>query len=529
MKVPRSRSAVNAGRDAEAERSEATVDPPPTTGTGRTILQNSLVMLGSQATTWILSACVVIVVPRLLGPDAIGRYTVAVAVWAVASVFIAAGSTMTVTLETARDSTSVGATIATALRLRAVTVPISWIVVISFFAALGYPFEVAALAVVVGVVTTLNAATDVGASALVGLERIPVVARAEVASRFAYAVAVIGVVLLTRNLYAAAAMGATTPIVRGVILVRSLKGAMSGRHRASWTDVRAMARRSTPYLVAGIALTVYGQVDTVTISILAEERQVGWYAAATAVFATLMFAPSILMTSLLPALTKAHARSEEEATTLLGRAFDTLVLIAVPIGVATTICAPSGMRLLLGPEFAPAGDVLAVLGVVLLFTYFAILLGAYAYATGRQHFWNGVIGAAILLSVPLDLVLVPWTQRRYGNGAIGGALAYVVTEMLMVIAGIVCLAPQLLSIQRCTRVLLCTFGGGVMVLVGWPLRSQFVVVPGLASLAAYAVVILVLRVPNEAEWNGVRSLVANARSRLRPGRNSRTIDPGQPA
>jgi hypothetical protein len=118
--------------------------------------------------------------------------------------------------------------------------------------------------------------------------------------------------------------------------------------------------------------------------------------------------------------------------------------------------------------------------------------------------------------VPLDFVLVPWTDREFDNGAIGGALAYVVTEALLIVIGMWKVAPGLLNSVTWLRIGRLAVAGAAMLAVSWPLRDRFFVIPGLVSVVVYVVVILALRTLNDSE----RVLLQRARAQL-PRRRSR--------
>lgn len=201
---------------------------------------------------------------------------------------------------------------------------------------------------------------------------------------------------------------------------------------------------------------------------------------------------------------------------MLRRSFNTLLLAAVPIGIGTIVVAPSFVRFLYGPDFAESAPVLAVYGVVVILSSQTILLGRFALATDRVRFWSSLMVVVTVLSVPLDYVLVPWTDREFDNGAIGGALAYVVTETLLIVIGIWKVAPGLLSRVTWMRIGRCAIAGAAMLLVSWPVRDRFFVIPGLVSVIVYVVVILALRTLNDSE----RVLLQRARAQL-PRRRSR--------
>ncbi len=122
-----------------------------------------------------------------------------------------------------------------------------------------------------------------------------------------------------------------------------------------------------------------------------------------------------------------------------------------------------------------------------------------ALATERVKFWTGLMVAAILVSIPLDIVLVPWADDRYGNGAIAGAMAYVATETIILTFGVLRIAPYLLNARTLGRVVRCVIAGGAALAASWWVRDEFFLISGALSLTAFAVTIVLLRTFNDDE------------------------------
>jgi O-antigen/teichoic acid export membrane protein len=278
---------------------------------------------------------------------------------------------------------------------------------------------------------------------------------------------------------------------------------------------RALLAAAAPFLVVEATRVIYQQIDTVVMSLLVDEEAIGWYATADILFGSLLFVPVIVATALFPAIAALHERAPDEVGAMLRRSFNTLLLASVPIGLGTIVVAPSVVRLLYGPGFAETAPVLAVFGVVVILSSQTILLGRFALATGKVRFWSSLMVVVTVLSVPLDIVLVPWTDREFDNGAIGGALAYVVTETLLITIGIWKVAPDLISSVTIARIARCSVAGAAMLAVSWPLRDRFFIIPGAVSLVVYVVVVVVLRTLTDQE----KSMIWRVRSKL-PGRRT---------
>jgi len=191
-----------------------------------------------------------------------------------------------------------------------------------------------------------------------------------------------------------------------------------------------------------------------------------------------------------------------------------LLMLSVPIGLGVMVIAKPLVVLLFGAEFAPSGPVLAVMGLVLLLTYQNMLLGQFVISTDRQNRWTVVMAVAALATVPLDLLLVPWCQRLFGNGAIGGAIAFVITETGMAIAGLRMLPRGSLGRANLWSGVRILAAGLVMAAAAWLLRGYFLLLPVAAGAVIYLLLLILFRVVGRAEWELTGRIIAGIRGRF---------------
>jgi O-antigen/teichoic acid export membrane protein len=244
------------------------------------------------------------------------------------------------------------------------------------------------------------------------------------------------------------------------------------------------------------------------MTLLIGERPIGWYSAAELMFGSLLFVPVVVGTALFPKLAELHGNDTASATRLFEQSFRSMLLISVPIGLATIVVSPTFVPLIFGEEFHETIPVLQLFGLVLIPTAQTVLLGRYALATGRTRAWALLMIGAIAISIPLDIVLVPIMDDRFGNAAIAGAAAYLVTETLLVLVGVFVLDPAIANRALLTRFVRCSAAGSAMLAVSWPLRNLLFLIPGTVAVTTYVIVILALKTLNPEE----RELVRRSRS-----------------
>jgi hypothetical protein len=141
-------------------------------------------------------------------------------------------------------------------------------------------------------------------------------------------------------------------------------------------------------------------------------------------------------------------------------------------------------------------------------------------ASGRQRFFYSLVFIAVLVTVPLDLLLVPWTNRVFDNGAMGGALATVVTESCILVIGIWKVAPFVVNRATGVRLVRCAIAAAVMALAIWPIRTAFPLLPIAVGAFVYGTVLLLLSTFDDDEKDAFRRLCSGMFGRLNRRRAS---------
>ena len=454
------------------------------------MLRNLAHLMSAQMVTWVLAAAVTVVLPRYLGPEDIGRLRLPWAIWAIAQLFVMLGTSIYLTLEMARNRSRGMQLVGPILVLRfvAFVVASGVLAIITLFT--NPDSRDAMILVLIGLTVLLTSLGDVFAAALTGLEKMSYPAMAGIISKGLYTAAVIGVLIVGGDVVSVSAVGLVGSGSSLLILwwAFSRQGGVS--LRSPFKPMRHIIAGSMVFFISGAVLTIYQQVDTIVISTLVDKTALGWYTTADTLFSTLLFVPTVLLATIFPRFGRLHVEDQDGLIDLLHKAFASLVVLAVPIGLGTVVTANTVAVLLYGDAFKETGPVLAVYGVVLILVYGTVLFGGLANAIGRQRFWTIVLVISIIASIPLDIVLVPWTDERFDNGAIGGALAYVFTETFMVIVGLWKIAPSLLERSALYRTLKIFAAGAVMFACTWPLRDRFILIPIVVGIAVYAPLIV---------------------------------------
>jgi O-antigen/teichoic acid export membrane protein len=469
----------------------------------------------SQMVTWGLTLLLTVFLPRYLGAAAMGKLHLGYSLWAMITILAVFGMDMMIIKEVARRPDRIAALFGTTIYLRMILYGAGTLLIAAYANIAGYPVETRYVIYIIGVSNFISLFTGACDAILVGLERMEFVSLGSIAAKFAQTFVTLLLLFLGYGILVIAAIVIGGSLINLALVAFSLRRLTPLSLRFDPTLAKWMVKESSSYLMVRFAIVVYQQVDIVIISLLVDEKNVGWYGTADQLFGTFLFVPTVFITAVYPVLSRTYANEPDSVAQIIRKSFDIMWLAAVPIGLGVVLVASPLVVLLFGSDFASAGPILAVFGVVTILTYQNMMLGQFLISTDRQRPWSRVIALAAVLTIPLDLIFIPLGERQLGIGAVGGAMSFVITELLMMIAALYLLPKGYLTWDNAQRALRVLASGLVMLAAVWWLRGMFILIPILAGAAVFVAAILFLQaVPNE-DWALLRSVANNLIGRLR--------------
>lgn len=446
-------------------------------GSGKTIAKNAGVLMASQLVTWGLTLLLTLFLPRFLGPTAVGQFHFANSVWAIVAMVIAFGTDRYLVKEIARQVGRAeelwGVTAVTQLLLYL----FSFGGVAAYLSLAGYAAETVQVVLIIGLGQLFWQWASTATAVLQGLEQMQYISLGSIAGKVFNTIIAIALLLLGYGVQVIAAVTIGAALVNLLVLLVYLRRTIPLRPRFDLRAIQRLLRHSSSYLFVRLSLVIYQQVDIIIISLLVDEKTIGWYGAADQLFGTLLFIPTVFMTAVFPALSRFYNSDNDSLHHLMGKSFDFLLLLSVPIGLGLIVIANPLVVLLFGEAFAPSGPVLALFGVVLILTYQNMLLGQFLVSTDKQNRWTAVMVAATVATIPLDLLLIPWCVARFDNGALGGALSFLLTEAGMTVAGLWLLPRGALTQRNAWLAVRILLAGLIMLATIWPLHQLFFLFP----------------------------------------------------
>lgn len=478
----------------------------------RLLARNVGVLAGSQVITWCASLGWALFVPRALGANGTGVFTLSVAASGILTVLIGLGTRPLLVREISIDQRRASRLIPTAIVQRAL-LSIPTLVLLAAFARFGsFNHEQVVVLYLGWAVSVLYVLFEPIQAGLQALEKMQYLAYSDVLTKTC--VSLVSIVLVAIGFRAIGLLTLTVVVLAAVFILHLVW--MRKNFTVDWSirpaEVWALSTNSLPYLGFAVFFTFYLWIDSLMLSVMTPPAVLGWYGLPTKLFGTLMFVPVILSTAWLPRLAAAHSSSDEALWKASRFPLQIVVALSLPVCVGVVLVADHLMTFLYGREFAQAAPVMAWLALSVPPMYLNIMVNQILIARRQQMLWTKAMGLACVVNPALNLVLIPYFQSRVQNGAIGAAISLLVTELVLVAIGVAvvrrCFNREFFA--RMGRAVLATAGMGLAVLVA----RRFGLAPAIAvGLIVYPMLAIPLRVLTRQEIDQLLSLARSRRLR----------------
>lgn len=143
-----------------------------------------------------------------------------------------------------------------------------------------------------------------------------------------------------------------------------------------WMIWKKILIRSWPIALSIVFNLVYLKLDTIILSLVRPQSDVGLYGAAYRVFEVLMTLPIMFMGVALGSFARAWSSGNKELfCRYFQKTFDFIAIIAIPMVIGTLFLATPIMLFIGGKEFQDAGPILSILIIALGFVFFGTVSG----------------------------------------------------------------------------------------------------------------------------------------------------------
>ena len=370
-------------------------------------------------------------IARALGPADLGKYYFAISFTTIFAIFIDIGLAGVLTREVAKIKEQTQKLLSSIMAIKLPLAFISWLAVIIFINALGYPDLTKQLVYLSAICMILDSFTLTFFAVVRGFHNLAWESIASVI--FQLIVLIFGIIILKLGLGLRWLMGGLVAAsifnfcYSSILLIyrwRLTLWPMIDNHL-----IKLLLKIALPFAIYGIFQRVYIYLDSVLLSLLAGDKYVGLYQVTFKMIFALQFLPLAFMASLYPALSAYWHNNREQLIITFERAMNYLIIISLPIAIGIAAIADK-VILLFKSGFTEAIFPLQINMLAIIFMFLGYPVGSLLNACDKQTVNTMNMGITVAASIMLNLILIPKFQ------AVGASITVLLTNLLMLILGL---------------------------------------------------------------------------------------------
>jgi O-antigen/teichoic acid export membrane protein len=473
------------------------------------VLRNTLWLVLAQIVGTPLSLAVNAAMARYLGAGDFGYLYLATTYTGFGFLAVEWGQGFAVPALIARARERAGELLGSALVWRAGAAVVVYGVLAVMSAALGYDREFRAILPLAVLAAAVGTFVGVCQTAVQGLERSDLIALGSMGQQLLIAAFVIPTLVLGGRLSGVFLANAASAMVLLFFVARGARKAGIGRLAVRLSTLKELVVEGYPFLFMGLAMALQPVVDAVFMSRLASHEAVGWYAAARKLVGLLIFPVAALTSALYPTLCRLFPTDIEEFRKTAGGAVRAAIILVIPVAICSAVYADLGISVFSKHSFGPAEDDLRVFAPFTFLVYFTMVLGTALAAAGKQRAWTVAQSACVAVSVVIDPLIIPYCEKRYGNGGLGVCAAAVFSETLMLLAALWLMPRGVVDRKMGRTFALCAISGASLVVTARLLSglSPFLAAP--LAVSAYGVTLWLLGGIDREQVQTFRQILAS--------------------
>lgn len=196
------------------------------------------------------------------------------------------------------------------------------------------------------------------------------------------------------------------------------------RLRVDWSLGRQLLGKSHHFILSGLMVALYGQMDKIMIKHLMDETQVGFYSVAVNICNLWPFVLTAIIDSARPLIIELFEKDRVQYRRRLTQLYSAVLMISAVTAAAITVLAKPIVLILYGAEYLEAVNALRIVTWSTGFSYLGVARSIWVVPNGQQKYekYLAIIGA--VSNAVLNLLMIPlW-------GICGAAFATLLTQII---------------------------------------------------------------------------------------------------
>jgi len=188
---------------------------------------------------------------------------------------------------------------------------------------------------------------------------------------------------------------------------------------------KVILKKASPFTLSLVFASIYFYIDTIMLSLMRGDVEVGIYSAAYNLTLAILFIPGMYIFAIYPILSTKFDKSKKTAVLLYERSFKYLFILGVPVSMGFFILSRQIILFIYGPNYFQSVLALQVLSGFIFIKFISYLTGIILSSINKQKLRMYSQGTAAITNLILNLILIPKL------GFIGAGLSTLVSEAVL--------------------------------------------------------------------------------------------------
>lgn len=387
--------------------------------------KNAFWLIGVKVYQVLVNLVVTVLMARYLGPSNYGLISYAASFTALFTAFCTLGINSIIVNELLRDEAHRGKILGSAIGMRLISSALSVVTIVALAWALN-PNEPTTIAVVLIYSTTLIFQC---------FDTLNYWYQSQLRSRVAAVVSAVGYTAATVYKICLLVTGkdvrwfAASHVVEfaliALLLVATYYRSKPGDQRLRFLGKigKGLLSRSYHFILSGLMVAIYGQMDRIMLKSMLDETAVGYYSAASTICTMWPFVLAAIIDSAKPVILAQFGVDKERFEKYMIRLYGAILYVAFAAAIAITLLSKYIILILYGKAYISAQGALCILCWDTAFSYLGVARSTWLVPFGKQKYEKYIAASGAVCNLILNAVMIPlW-------GVNGAAVATLLTQV----------------------------------------------------------------------------------------------------
>lgn len=185
---------------------------------------------------------------------------------------------------------------------------------------------------------------------------------------------------------------------------------------------KKLLSQSHHFIISGIMVLIYTQIDKIMIGQMQDEYQLGLYSAALAICTLCNFIPEAILTSARPTIFTAK-QANRHYLKKLKQTYALIFWVCVSMALAISVTSPLIIRIIYGEQYLEAIPTLCLLVWYVPLSQLGTARAIWIVSEGKNKYSKYYTFWGVVMNVSLNAVMIPFW------GILGATIATIITEL----------------------------------------------------------------------------------------------------